>query len=358
MIISSVIWLFLFVPHSSRGSSDGEEFCHKDASCSCQLSSRGIGSNHGRDPSCPSSVLREESESEGRETGEELYQNMVLVNGSSFWIGTNDPVFEADGESPKREVELNSFYIDIHEVSNREFSQFVERRSYVTEAESFGNSFVLESLINNPEVRSQVKEAVAAAPWWVPVQNASWRRPEGTGSDISTRMEHPVVHVSWNDAESYCGSIGKRLPTEAEWEAGCRGGLQDRLFPWGNQWNPGGSFRANTWQGDFPNVDTGEDGHKGTAPVTSFPPNKYGLKNMVGNVWEWTSDWWSVQHSKDSRNSKHLKESTQTDKVKKGGSFMCSKNFCYRHRCAARSFNTPDSSASNLGFRCAADFKN
>ena len=350
MIISSVIWLFLFVPHSSGGSSDGEEFCHKDASCACQLSSRGVESNHGSNPSCPSSVLTEER---GREKGS--YQNMILVNGSSFFIGTNDPVFVADGESPKREVELDYFYIDIHEVSNRDFSHFVERTSYVTDAESFGNSFVLESLIDNPAVRSEVKQAVAAAPWWVPVQSASWRTPEGPGSDIRTRMEHPVVHVSWNDAKSYCESVGKRLPTEAEWEVACRGGLEDRLFPWGNQWNPGGSFRANTWQGDFPKVDTGEDGYKGTAPVTTFPANKYGLKNMVGNVWEWTSDWWSIQHTKD---SKHFKQSSQTDKVKKGGSFMCSKNFCYRYRCAARSFNTPDSSASNLGFRCAADFKN
>lgn len=274
-------------------------------------------------------------------------KGMVLINKSRYSVGTNFPIFEADGESPLREVILSSFFIDIHEVSNRNFADMVDKMKYETEAEKFGNSFVLNSLIKDERVKSQIKHSVASVPWWVQVQGAFWRSPEGPGSDILDRMDHPVVHVSWNDADIYCRSIGKRLPTETEWEVSCRGGLHDRLFPWGNQWKPNGLFHANTWQGQFPDSDTGEDGYIGTAPVDSFAANKFGVKNMVGNVWEWTSDWWS-SHPGDGEQVRG-----GSDKVKKGGSFMCSKEFCYRHRCAARSFNTPDSSASNLGFRCA-----
>lgn len=334
MIIPSLIWFFLS-PHHSGGS---PEVCEKDSPCPCQVSGRGEAS----------SSIEPNPEPTNHE---ERIENMVIVNESSYYVGTNSPVFESDGESPKREVRVNSFLIDLYEVSNQNFSEFVAKTNYVTEAEKLGNSFVLESLIIDTEVRSQVKQAVASAPWWVPVDGASWKSPEGPRSDISHRMDHPVVHVSWNDANSYCKSIGKRLPTESEWEVACRGGLHDRLFPWGNLWKPNGVFFANTWQGDFPNSDSGEDGFKGTAPVTTFPANKYGLKNMVGNVWEWTSSWWSTLPG----DSKNLPNGI--DKVKKGGSFMCSKAFCYRHRCAARSFNTPNSSASNLGFRCAADVK-
>lgn len=333
MIVFCLIWLFLSVHRINSF----EESCEKESSCA--------------DPSIlPESTVHSSDESAKLKylVGEDVHE-MVLINGSSYFIGTNFPIFEADGESPRKEVQLNSFFIDIHEVSNQNFAEFVDRTNYISEAEKFGNSFVLDSLIQDPEILSQVKQAVAGAPWWVPVNGASWKSPEGPRSDIFHRMTHPVVHVSWNDANSYCKYFGKRLPTEYEWEVACRGGLQDRLFPWGNQWKPAGHFRANTWQGDFPENDLGEDGYKGTAPVTAYPANKYGLKNMVGNVWEWTSDWWTINN--------HDPKSSGRDKVKKGGSFMCSKDFCYRHRCAARSHNTPDSTASNLGFRCAKDFK-
>ncbi|XP_068109218.1 formylglycine-generating enzyme isoform X2 [Hyperolius riggenbachi] len=220
-------------------------------------------------------------------------------------------------------------------------------------AEKFGDSFVFEGLLSE-EVKNGIDQAVAAAPWWLPVKEADWRHPEGPDSDISQRMDHPVLHVSWNDAVAFCTWAGKRLPTEAEWEYACRGGLENRIFPWGNKLEPKGQHFANLWQGDFPYTNTGEDGYVKTSPVTVFPANGYGLYNMVGNAWEWTADWWTTQHSAEEVHNPRG-PSLGKDKVKKGGSYMCHKSYCYRYRCAARSQNTPDSSASNLGFRCAAD---
>jgi len=277
---------------------------------------------------------------------------MVLIAGGQFEMGTNKPVFVADGEGPARLTNVSSFYMDVHEVSNAEFQEFVDAEGYVTEAEKFGNSFVLERLISQ-KTKEKITQAVAAAPWWLPVDKADWKHPEGPDSNINNRMDHPVTHVSWNDAVAYCEWKSKRLPTEAEWEYACRAGLKDRLYPWGNNLNPKGEHLMNIWHGEFPTEDTGEDGFAGTAPVNSFPATKYGLKNIVGNVWEWTADWWTTEHdNKPKSNPKGPKSGT--DKVKKGGSFMCTKKYCYRHRCGARSQNTPDSSAMNLGLRCAS----
>nr|XP_009687331.1 PREDICTED: sulfatase-modifying factor 1 [Struthio camelus australis] len=253
---------------------------------------------------------------------------MVTVPGGVFTMGTDEPEIQQDGEWPARRVHVSSFYMDQYEVSNEDFEMFVNSTGYVTE--------------------------VAAAPWWLPVKGANWKHPEGPDSSILKRMDHPVLHVSWNDALAFCTWAGKRLPTEAEWEYSCRGGLENRLFPWGNKLQPKGQHYVNIWQGVFPTNNTAEDGYKGTAPVTAFPPNGYGLYNIVGNAWEWTSDWWAVHHSADEAHNPKG-PSSGTDKVKKGGSYMCHKSYCYRYRCAARSQNTPDSSASNLGFRCAAD---
>nr|XP_030138842.3 formylglycine-generating enzyme isoform X1 [Taeniopygia guttata] len=278
---------------------------------------------------------------------------MVLIPGGVFTMGTQEPEIQQDGEGPARRVHLSSFHMDQYEVSNQDFQSFVNATGYVTEAEKFGDSFVFEGMLSEA-VKADIHQAVAAAPWWLPVKGASWRHPEGPDSSISSRMDHPVLHVSWNDAVAFCTWAGKRLPTEAEWEYSCRGGLENRLFPWGNKLQPKGQHYANIWQGEFPTNNTAEDGYKGTAPVSAFPPNAYGLYNMVGNAWEWTSDWWAVHHSpQELHNPKG--PSSGTDRVKKGGSYMCHKSYCYRYRCAARSQNTPDSSASNLGFRCAAD---
>ncbi|KAK7862011.1 hypothetical protein R5R35_002150 [Gryllus longicercus] len=286
------------------------------------------------------------------ESNFERTNQMSFIKGDIFNMGTNKPVFVADGEGPERVVKVDSFYMDIHEVSNAEFEIFVNNTGYVTEAEKFGDSFVFESLLSE-NTKSKVTQAVADAPWWLPVKGCNWRHPEGPDSSIKDRMDHPVIHVSWNDAVKYCEWVGKRLPTEAEWEYACRGGLQSRLYPWGNKLMPHGWHWTNIWQGEFPIENTGEDGFISTAPVTSFPTNSFGLRNMVGNVWEWTSDWWITTHSSEAV-SNPSGPATGKDKVKKGGSYLCHQSYCFRYRCAARSQNTPDSSAGNLGFRCAS----
>ncbi|XP_011879211.1 PREDICTED: sulfatase-modifying factor 1 [Vollenhovia emeryi] len=281
----------------------------------------------------------------------EKMKKMVKINAGTYSVGMNNPVLVADGEGPRREVVLSNFYIDKFEVSNEEFMAFVNATGYVTEAENFGDSFVFEGLLTQG-TKNTISKAVAQAPWWLPVKQASWQRPEGPNSNITFRMDHPVVHVSWNDAVAYCGWMGKRLPTEAEWEVACRGGLSDRLYPWGNKLMPNNQHKVNIWQGNFPTENTEEDGYKGTSPVTTFSQNKYGLHNIVGNVWEWTADWWMTKHSHD-RQTNPVGPPSGSDKVKKGGSYLCHRNYCYRYRCAARSQNTPDTSAGNLGFRCA-----
>ena len=278
----------------------------------------------------------------------------VRIAGGEFVMGTDKPVLPQDGEGPARRVRVSDFSIHRYEVSNAEFAAFVSDTGYVTEAETFGNSFVLEMLLSE-SVKSEITQAVMNAPWWLPVEGASWRHPEGGDSDVTAdRLDHPVVHVSWNDAVRFCEWIGGRLLTEAEWEYAARGGLEDRLFPWGNSALPRGEHWMNIWQGDFPEMNTAEDGYIGTAPVDSFPPNSYGLLNMAGNVWEWVGDWWSIRHS-DQFQSDPVGPPSGKDKVKKGGSYICHPYYCYRYRCAARSQNSPDSSASNLGFRCARD---
>ncbi|KAG7175327.1 Formylglycine-generating enzyme-like [Homarus americanus] len=253
---------------------------------------------------------------------------MVEIPGGKFIMGTNNPVFHADGEHPARWVEIRAFFMDIYEVTNAEFERFVKANSYKTEAEKFGDSFVLDGELSEA-VKATVENAVAAAPWWVPVKGADWKHPEGPNSDIADRMDHPVVHVSWNDAAKFCKWMGKRLPTEAEWERACRAGKQERLFSWGNKFTPNNVYRANIWQGSFPEQDTGEDGWAGRCPVTAFPPNGYGLHNILGNVWEWTADWWEVSHSPSLQTNPQGPRSGD-DKVKKGGSYMCTKEYCYR----------------------------
>lgn len=280
---------------------------------------------------------------------------MVLLPGGSFLMGTNTGEgFPADGEGPVHEVRLAPFRIRRCAVTNAEFQRFVEAVGYQTEAERFGWSFVFGGFVS-PHGPAQVKGEAGGAPWWLAVDGACWNRPEGPGSGVEDRLDHPVVHVSWNDAEAYCAWAGTRLPTEAEWEFAARGGLVSKRYAWGNELVPNGKHRCNIWQGTFPTRNRGEDGYLGTAPTRSFPPNGYGLYNTAGNVWEWCSDWFSRSYYAESPLHSPPGSSEGQSRVMRGGSYLCHESYCNRYRVAARSSNTPDSSTGNTGFRCAAD---
>ena len=279
--------------------------------------------------------------------------NMVLLAGGEFLMGTDSQDgYPADGEGPIRKVSLRPFWIDATAVSNTAFAEFVQATGYLTEAERYVWSFVFAGLLPDDFPATQ---AVAAAPWWRLVEGADWRHPEGPHSNRADRPNHPVIHVSWNDAQAYCRWAGKRLPTEAEWEYAARGGLVQKRFPWGDELTPDGQHRMNIWQGEFPRRNTCDDRYYATAPVDAFPPNPYGLYNTTGNVWEWCADWFSPTFHLNGRRDNPAGPPTGETKVMRGGSYLCHQSYCYRYRVAARSQNTPDSSTGNLGFRCAAD---
>ncbi|MFC4049010.1 formylglycine-generating enzyme family protein [Actinomadura syzygii] len=280
------------------------------------------------------------------------HKRMIPLSGGSFLMGTDDEEgYRADGEGPIREIELSPFQIEATTVTNSQFAAFVKATGHVTEAERFGFSFIFEGFLSEENARAS--QVVHAAPWWRAVTGAFWKRPEGLGSSITSRQNHPVVHVSWNDAQAYCAWSGTRLPTEAEWEYAARGGLEQRRYPWGDELTPGGRHMCNVWQGDFPNLNTGEDGYLGTAPVKSYRPNGYGLYNVAGNVWEWCADWFSAEFHRTGPRRDPVGPPWGTARVMRGGSHMCHASYCNRYRVAARSSNTPDSSAGNIGFRVA-----
>ena len=226
------------------------------------------------------------------------------------------------------------------------------RPGHVTDGERYGWSFVFAGLLPDDFEETQ---AVVNAQWWRKVDGASWRHPEGPHSTIDERADHPVVHVSWQDASAYASWAGKRLPTEAEWEYGARGGLESQLFPWGNDLEPGGEHRMNVWQGKFPVENTCDDGYFGTAPVDAFAPNAHGLYNMTGNVWEWCADWYWDAYYRSSPPVDPKGPSQGTHRVMRGGSYLCHASYCRRYRVGARSANGPDTSTGNLGFRCVSD---
>ncbi|MFD5792032.1 formylglycine-generating enzyme family protein [Streptomyces diastatochromogenes] len=271
------------------------------------------------------------------ETALRIAKQLIDLPGGRFLMGGDDPDgIAADHEGPVREVEVAPFRIAPTTVTNAQFASFVKSTGYVTEAESFNFSFVFYGLL--PEELADTAEPVAGVPWWRAVAGATWRHPEGPGSSIESRQNHPVVHISWNDAQAFCEWSGTRLPTEAEWEYAARGGLERRRFPWGDELAPRGRTMLNIWQGDFPTRYTGPGG-PGTVPAKAYRPNGYGLYNTVGNVWEWTSDWFVPDISR----------------VMRGGSYLCHDSYCNRYRVAARSRNTSDSSTGNIGFRVAAE---
>ena len=288
-------------------------------------------------------------------TGQRRDNGMVLLTGGEFVMGTDDGLgYPADGEGPVREVFLHPFRIDTCAVTNARFRRFVRDTGYVTDAERYGWSFVFHSFVS-PRVTRSVRQSPQQTPWWYVVEGADWRRPEGPGSGVRSRMDHPVVHLSWNDAVAYCRWAEARLPTEAEWEYAARGGQAGKTYPWGDDLTPGGEHRCNIWQGEFPRHNTREDGFAGTCPVRTFPPNGFGLHNMVGNVWEWCSDWFRSTFPGTRASDNPRGPATGTARSMRGGSYLCHQSYCNRYRVAARSSNTPDSSTGNLGFRCVRD---
>lgn len=275
---------------------------------------------------------------------------VVDIPGGTALLGTNAPVFPDDGESPLRRKKVTAFRMDATTVTNARFEAFIAATGYQTDAERFGDTLVFQGLLPKgyPPTR-----AVADVPWWRVVPGASWREPCGPGTGQCT-PDHPVVHVSWNDARAFAIWAGGRLPTEAEWEHAARGGLDDVPFPWGREEPNDDDFQpCNIWQGRFPHHDLGLDGYRGTAPARSFAPNGLGLYNMVGNVWEMTCEPFKVRSLKRSVAARQAGK--KGFKLSKGGSFLCHKSYCYRYRIAARNSTSADSSMSHTGFRLAYD---
>jgi len=305
----------------------------------CCAPSRGHGRTH---PSSPPS--------QGGDAGGG--DDLLTLDGGEFLMGSEDADSRPDdGEGPIRAVTLTPFRISAVTVSNDRFAAFVDATGHTTEAEHHGWSFVFGGLLPDdfPPTRG-----VQQAPWWRQVFGADWRHPEGPGSSIADRADHPVVHIAFTDALAYCRWAGARLPTEAEWEYSARGGLEQRRLPWGDELTPQGEHRCNTWQGRFPVLNTMEDGFLGTAPVDAYPANGFGLHNVSGNVWEWCADWFGAGFSRRPQHDPRGPSSGST-KVIRGGSYLCHSSYCNRYRVAARSSNTPDTSTGNTGFRVAHD---
>ena len=268
---------------------------------------------------------------------------MISLPGGEFLMGEDRPEIARaeDGEGPVRRVQVAPFEIGATTVTVAQFAAFVEATNHRTAAEQFGWSYVFHRHLS-AKARASVRGYSGEASWWIGVEGADWQHPEGPGSNVRQRADHPVVHVSWDDAQAFCKWSQTRLPAEEEWELAARGGLERKVFPWGDELvskNKKGQpeHRMNVWQGKFPNLDTGADGFQNTAPARSFAPNGYGLYNMTGNVWQWCVGWFREGETRAMR----------------GGSFLCHASYCNRYRCAARTGNTSDATSSHCGFRVA-----
>jgi formylglycine-generating enzyme len=300
--------------------------------------------------------------------------DMILVGGGTFRMGSDKHYPE---EAPVHRVTVDSFWMDRTPVTNRQFKDFVKATGHVTFAEfppdpknypgAQPHMLYAGSLVFTPPRRPV--DLRSWDEWWSFMRGADWRHPYGPKTNINVHDNHPVVHVSFSDAVAYAKWASKDLPTEAEWEFAARGGLDGAEFAWGTEYTPGGLHMANTWQGEFPRQNLNQDGYERTSPVNAFPPNGYGLQDMIGNVWEWTSDWYTAKHEADAakaccipENPRGGGEASSYDtrqpsikiprKVLKGGSHLCAPNYCRRYRPAARHPESVDTSTSHVGFRC------
>ena len=279
-------------------------------------------------------------------------EGMIRLDGGAFLMGTESAeAFPADGEGPVRKVGVDPFYMDARPVSNWQFREFVRATGHMTESERFGWSYVFHSHVPH----EKIEDRVLGVEWWCSVQGADWAHPEGPDTQIESRLELPVLHVSWNDAAAYAKWAGKRLPTEAEWEYAARGGLEQKIYPWGDELTPDGKHLCNVWQGEFPSNDLGEDGFTAVGPADAFPSNAYGLFGITGNAWEWCSDWFSPEYHLLAGKTNPIGPPGGTAKVMKGGSYLCHRSYCNRYRVAARTSNTPDSATTNISFRTVRD---
>jgi formylglycine-generating enzyme len=298
----------------------------------------------------------------------------IWIQGGAFTMGSDHHYPE---EAPAHRVRVDGFFMDRHPVTNRQFSAFVADTKYRTVAEHPLDPAIFPTvpasrLAPGSMVFKKPRHIVTAndtRQWWSWKPGAYWRHPEGAGSSIATRLDHPVVHIAFEDAEAYANWAGKSLPTEAEWEFAARGGLDGAEFVWGDEFMPHDRIMANTWQGNFPSENLCLDGFEGTSPVATFPANGYGLFDMAGNVWEWTVDWFTDRHNEDAAkpccipanprngNMEASFDKNQPDvkvprRVVKGGSFLCAPNYCRRYRPASRHAQMVDSGMSHVGFRC------
>lgn len=276
---------------------------------------------------------------------------IVWINGGRSHVGTDRPEIKSDGESPKRPLKLSPFGMSDCAVTNAEFACFTESTGYKTDAERLGWSFVFRGLLD-----ASTAPKAPDAPWWSGVADACWAQPTGPGSSWTAIADHPVVHVSYDDAAAYASWVGGRLPSEAEWEHAARGGAQAARYPWGDVEPDDYEFQpCNIWQGAFPETNTCQDGHFGTAPAASFEPNSLGLFNMSGNVWEWCADRFRIRSLAKADKKRNKEAQRDKERVLKGGSFLCHQSYCWRYRIAARAGRQPDNSASHCGFRVVFD---
>ena len=280
-----------------------------------------------------------------------LQSDTIWLPGGDSFIGTDRPLLPVDGEAPCRPVHVAPFGLDAVAVTNRRFAEFIAATGHVTDAERFNWSFVFHSRLAQPDLYP----APVGTPWWRAVKGATWASPEGPGSTVEGREDHPAVHVSWTDAAAFATWAGGRLPTEAEWEHAARAGQRDPRYPWGDAEPDDTRIFCNIWQGQFPAQNTAADGWPTTAPMRSFAPNAFGFWNTVGNVWEWCADAFRIATPHPLAQARDAEAVAAGEYLQKGGSWLCHASYCHRYRIAARAGRSADTSAGHTGFRLAWD---